>query len=102
MQGQPSERLCGYARLVVNAENPSLSQWREIKFEPRELLRIRDFELKFLVQLAPKGLQGPLAVVQRTTEATPVVGIENIRQRIAQLHQIAAVVQEQNRGDSIA
>jgi len=101
VQEESFECRVRHPHLEIDSIDLGISERGEIEVELREPECARHLELYFLAQLAPERIQRGLARFHCAAEAAPVPRIEYPRLAVAQLHDVAAVLVDQQRGHGV-
>src|SRR5262249_40111930 len=95
---------CGHRKgnLIVSSEIAIQTDRLQIIIDDREQPCVFYLELELLPKLSAQCRDFVLSIVDAATEQAPVAGVPNIRNVIAQLHDVAAVLEHEQRGDGVA
>lgn len=101
VQEESFECRVRHPHLEIDSIHLGVSERGEVEVELREAECGRHLELELLAQLASECIHRGLARFHCAAEAAPVPRIEYPRLAVAQLHDVPAVLMDQQRGHGI-
>src|SRR5215510_6880505 len=88
--------------LIVPSEIAIQTDRLQIIIDDREQPCLVHLELELLAKLSAQCRAFVLSIVDAATEQAPVAGVPNIRNVIAQLHDVATILEHEQRCDGVA
>src|SRR5262249_34227050 len=102
VQHGPAPRGSADGDLIIPSKLAVEPDRSEVVIQSCEMARFSDFKFEFLPQLSAQSRDFVLPVIDPAAEQSPMPGIPDARNVIAQLHDIAAVLQHEQRCDGVS